>query len=476
MMSDKIKKIKWLILPIAAIFAIVMVFGLSACKPSDDDDVSQLVEITSVTLDTSSVALKVGESRTLTATVLPANASNKNVTWFSLDPTVATVENGKVTALKAGVTSITAACGLRSANCIVTVSNGSTSEPPPDQKIGITFDKTVLAMFVGEIQSINATVNIAEDNNDLTWFSLDDSVATVENGKVTALKEGATVITAVCGNYSTSCTVSVTPVATTGISLDKTAVSVYIGDSEQLTASVLPSNATNKTVAWLSYDDSVARVVNGKVTGMTDGSTVIVAMSGVFSATCVVTVVDGSVTGLDLDENELLMNIGDTHTFTATVYPDYAKDKTVVWESSDENIVTVENGKVTAMDDGEAEIIGRAGSIEARCRVTVTDPNPVMSISVSGTADAYIDELSLSDYKIATVRKNGDRGNVDLRAEYISAADMAKLSLAGAHTLTVTYKNSRVRRRGALAADIRLRRQRKGSCRYGRARRDRNFL
>ena len=66
MMSDKIKKIKWLILPIAAIFAIVMVFGLSACKPSDDDDVSQLVEITSISRRRAQIEDKIAVYRTQT--------------------------------------------------------------------------------------------------------------------------------------------------------------------------------------------------------------------------------------------------------------------------------------------------------------------------------------------------------------------------------------------------------------------------
>lgn len=406
-----------------------------------DGSISQIVEVTSVTLDLQSLSLQTGESRTLTATVLPETASNKTVTWQSLDPAVATVVNGRVTAIKQGATSVIAVCGLKSASCIVMV----TDKPIDDQKPGISFDSTSFSMFIGESKKINATVNIGGDGDKtLTWLSSDEKVATVSGGMVKALKAGMSIIVATCGDYSASCTVVVTPVETTGITLDKTAVTVYIGDSVEVNANVLPENATDKTVLWSSLDASVARVVNGRITGVSAGSTVVTALcastTASFTATCVVTVLDGRVTGLKFDKSKHSMYIGDSFTLTPTITPDYAKDKTVAWKSSDESIATVEDGVVTALSDGEVTITGKAGEIEAQCVITVYDPDPVTKIEVTGESSAFIDLFALSDYKLKITRQSGRTENIELKREYISDEDFAKLSTPGGHTLTVKYK------------------------------------
>lgn len=437
-------KRKLFIILLSSVCACALLFGLSACetKPGDDGSISQIVEITSVTLDSSAITLKIGESQTLEATVLPENASNKTVTWFSLDPTVAKVENGKVTALKKGVTSITAACGLKSANCIVTV----TDSPAEEQKPGIAFDKTSFMMYVGDSQKINATVNIVGDGDKtLTWLSSDETVATVSGGTVKALKAGMSIIVATCGEYSASCTVTVAPVETTGVSLDKTAVTVYIGESVELKATVSPENATNKTVLWSSLDTSVVSIYNGRVTGVSAGSTVVTVLcastTASFTATCVVTVLDGTVTGLTFDKTEHTVYIGDSFTLTPTIKPDYAKDKTVIWKSSDESIATVENGVVTALSEGEVIITGKAGEIEARCKVTVADPDPETDIEVAGENSVYIDEFGLANYKLKIIRQSGKTENIELTKEYFSSEDFEKLSTLGEHTIAVTYKS-----------------------------------
>ena len=114
----------------------------------------------------------------------------------------------------------------------------------------------------------------------------------MENGKVTALKEGSAVITAKAGGKTATCAITVkkNAVAVTSVELDKTELALTEGESETLTATVKPDNATNKTVTWSSSDSAVATVENGKVTALKEGSAVITAKAGEKTATCKVTV------------------------------------------------------------------------------------------------------------------------------------------------------------------------------------------
>ena len=438
---NKMKKL--LILFVGILCAFTVASGLIACNVNggnegdNKDPGSQLVETTGVTLNASDIELQIGEKLTLTATVQPENATDKKVAWQSSDPAVATVVNGQVTAIAKGQTEITAVCGGKSAKCTVKVSE----KPVDDKEYGVKLDKTSVTMFVGDSERLVATVNLdGGADKTVSWMSLNDEVATVENGVVSALKVGITVITAVCGDYSASCTVSIAPVKATGITLNEQNITVYIGDSYTLKATVSPENASENTVAWMSYDDSVATVIDGKIYGRNEGSTVVVAMCETHTATCVVNVVDGAVKNLTFDKSELSMFIGENYSLTAKVEPEYAKDKTVIWKSSDENIATVADGKITALQEGEVTIIGSAGGIEAECTVRIADPDPVTGIEVTGGGNAFIDAVSLSDYNIKLTRKSGNTEYLDLKEEYLSFEDLAKLSVPGEHSLTVNYK------------------------------------
>ena len=145
--------------------------------------------------------MQVGETETLTATVQPDDAADKTVVWTSSDDAIASVSNGKISALKSGKATITAKSGTCSAECVVTVSVNIES---------LTLDKTTLSLAVGETATMTAIVK-PDDVTDktVTWLSSDESVVKVDNGKMTALKAGQAKITAVVGNITTSCDVVV---------------------------------------------------------------------------------------------------------------------------------------------------------------------------------------------------------------------------------------------------------------------------
>ena len=244
--------------------------------------VTVTVPVSSIILDKTALSLAVGESAALTATVKPDDATDKNVAWSSSDESVASVDNGKVTAIKSGKATISANCGGKTAECAVTVTVPVSS---------VTLDKTTLSLAVGETATLTATVK-PDDATDKTvaWSSSDESVASVDNGKVTGLKSGKAIVTANSGGKTAECAVTVT-VPVSSVTLDKTTLSLAVGESATLTAAVKPDNATDKTVVWSSSDESIAKVDNGKVTALKIGSAIVTATAASFSVSCNVTVI-----------------------------------------------------------------------------------------------------------------------------------------------------------------------------------------
>jgi len=163
------------------------------------------VPVQSVTLDKPTLSLAVGGSEALAATVLPADAADKNVTWTSSDENIATVDAaGTVTAVAEGTATITATAGGKTASCVVTVS------PAAIPVTGISLDKPALALAVGERGTLTATVSPENATDTVVWSSDNGAVATVDqSGVVTAVAAGKAVITATAGGVSATCDVTV---------------------------------------------------------------------------------------------------------------------------------------------------------------------------------------------------------------------------------------------------------------------------
>ncbi|ACV62797.1 Ig domain protein group 2 domain protein [Desulfofarcimen acetoxidans DSM 771] len=269
--------------------------------------------VSGVSLDQTSYSLAVGETGQLTATVAPANASNKNVTWTSDNEAVATVDaTGKVTAVSAGTANITVttADGGLTATCAVTVQGGTSSESVS----GVSLDQASCSLTVGETGQLTATVAPANaSNKNVTWTSDNEAVATVDaTGKVTAVSAGTANITVTTadGGFTATCAVTVqegtSSKPVTGVSLDKTSDSLTVGGTAQLTAAVQPADASNKDVTWSSDNEAVATVdATGKVTAVSVGTAniTVTTADGGFTDTCVITV--PQVVNLDPDSNSI---------------------------------------------------------------------------------------------------------------------------------------------------------------------------
>lgn len=270
------------------------------------------IPVESIALDkTEATVYAKSEPLILTATVTPQNAlQGKAIAWKSTNPTKVLVESinatqAKVAGLVAGSKeTVTAYLGDKSASCEVTVQN-----PPTVDVTGITLDKASLEL--ARYQSYILTATVTPDNatdKTVTWSSTNPNVARVANegdfgadgsiaqaGTVMAISAGNAVITATAGGKSASCNVTVTDntVAVTQIRLNNNKLELEIGQTGSLTATVLPDNATNKNVTWLSSNTSVVLVSNGTVRGVAAGSATITVSSvsnPEITATCAVTV------------------------------------------------------------------------------------------------------------------------------------------------------------------------------------------
>ena len=254
------------------------------------------VPVTGIRLDKENILLsEIGETALLRATVLPEDADNKYVRWESSNEKVTTVENGIVTCKGYGTAEISATTedGGFTAVCKVT------AERKEILPTSITLEKADVTMNVGETTKLKADVWPTDaDNKSVIWNSDNEDIAKVSSdGVVTAVKAGKTKVyaTTQANNLKAECEITVLqPV--TGIEMDKASISfTYIGETVQLTAKLLPEDASNKNVTWESSDTKVAIVSKGKVVCTGFGTAVIYAVSadGGFMATCIINATTG---------------------------------------------------------------------------------------------------------------------------------------------------------------------------------------
>jgi len=417
----------------------------------------KIIPVESVSLSQSTAEMLEGETIQLIATVLPADATDKTVTWASSKQSVATVSsNGEVKAIAEGQTTITASSGGKSATCVVTVNK------KPVEVTSITLDRTSVSMEEGQTTMLVATVSPADaTDKTVKWTTSKGSVASVDDyGMVTALAEGSAVITATAGKHSASCLVTVTKkvIPVSSVTLDRYSVTLEIGQSTTLVVTVSPADATDKTVSWTNSDESVISLdSNGKITALKEGTATVAAIAGDKSASCAVTVAKKviPVSSVTLDKTSLAMEKGQTSKLVATVNPSDATDKTVTWNSSDYSVVSVDqDGNVKALKNGTATITAKAGEKSASCRVTVTTPVTNVSLDQSSlslevgqsatlTATVYPDDATdrsvswtSSDSSVASVDAFGKVTALKKGSAVITAAAGGKSA-----TCKVTVKN-----------------------------------
>ncbi len=338
--------------------------------------------VTGVTVNPTGVVLKKGESRQLTASVVPDSATNKELTYYSSNVYVAAVdEKGMITATGEGTADITIASKENSS--IYAVCHVRVGEPV--KVSSITVDPTSVEMWVGATRQLGVTVLPANaDFKDVTYGSSDIAVVTVsDKGLITAKGKGTATITVTAtdgSGKSAVCKVTVKqPV--TSITLSPNGFTLPLGKSRQLKANIGPDGAENKDVTWTSSNVAVAAVSDqGWVTAVGSGScriTVTSVDNPAVSASCTV-VVGAPVTSVSLTPTTASMKTGEIIILTATVLPANAANPNLIWSASPADLVTISNGTIKAMKPGTVTITARAADNSehsATCTITISgDP------------------------------------------------------------------------------------------------------
>lgn len=377
--------------------------------------VSDLVNVTGISV-TPTASIKVYETTTLTATLTPVTSTYKSVVWSSDNTAVATVDQtGTVTAKAVGtatikVTSVDNTNGNIFAECTVTVTDA-------DHVTDVDITKATTSIIVGGNETLLYTVNPGTaTNKNVSWSTSDPLVATVSaTGNVVAVKPGTAdiTITTIDGGKTDVCTVTVTPILVTSITIAPTTLSLYTTQvSAALVPTVLPANASNKTYDWSSDDITIATVdATGKVTGVSAGGPVNIKAtakdgSGVVG-TCAVTVtskVDLISISLNALTKDLDYILGAQPTFqlVVTLNPLNASVGNVTWSVGNSTIATVSStGLVTAVSLGTTVVTATSvdnNAITATCTINVVRV-PVTAIALSNTTAS----LNIGDTKQITV-------------------------------------------------------------------------
>ena len=335
---------------------------------------------------------------------------NNDYEWESMDTNVAEVtSDGLITAISKGSTTI-----------IV-----KSKKTKKEQKITVTavdidvfdlhFKTDKMTMTVGEKTSIYPIINNDETIIvNLDWLSSDSEIVEVDqNGRLSAQKEGTAVIMVQepnsgllseitvevrkkeekkKGNSNTTSNSHATTstVAVKSIALDTKNSTLQLGDKITIHAIVKPNNATNKTVSWTSSNSKVVTVKNGQVTAVGVGNATVTATTqdGKKTAKVTFTVKEKTVavSGVKLNQEEIQLEVGDSQTLKASISPNNASNQNVTWTSSNENVVTVENGTITAIGIGNATITvtTQDGKKQAKATVIVKEKTiPTTGIEVS---------------------------------------------------------------------------------------------
>lgn len=319
-------------------------------------------------------------------------------------------------------------------------------------------NKKTTTLQVGKTLTVKTTVNPTSAKKSISYKTSNKKIATVsKKGKVKGIKAGTAKITVTVtgknkkkktawfkvkvekkkSTAKATPTPTTTPgeVAVTAINLSASATTIEPGQKAQISVQFTPANATNKTVAFTSSDQTVATVdANGVVSALKNGETTITATAANGTkASVVIKVAKVIPTKLELNVSSLDLTVGDSHVLAAVFTPADSTVTGVTWTSKDETVAQVDaNGKVTAIGKGSTKIIAKAAadaSLVAECTVNVKEKTnnktDGVTISVANSLADYENTVftgNNADVKVRVYKDGKPVGNTDvtLKMEYKS--------------------------------------------------------
>ncbi|MBQ6844838.1 MAG: Ig domain-containing protein [Agathobacter sp.] len=377
--------------------------------------------VSKISVPKSTVKLIVGEKYKISPTVSPKTASNKKVSYSTSKKSVATVSSkGVITAKKAGTAYITVKAkdgSKKSAKIKVVVKKAA----PVDVKVTkVTVNVTKNILVVGE--NVSATVKVEPTNatnKAVTWSSSNKEVAIVDsNGKITAVSEGTTYITATAKDGSGKSGKVLVTVKSNIIPVDSVTITpatseLEVGETEQLLATIAPANATNKAVTWSSSNSNVVSVdKNGLITAVSAGTATITASvdGGKKIATAVITV------------NCILSDVqcdGEYFVITGTAVGNDKKEVTIYQIS----------GTKEELDGSEIFEVGVTLADKTLTKVEDMEWNYELTVTYNGNQQTiYIDYVG----GISMLPQNAEYiGNQGVSIELVTIEGIQKIRLAG---------------------------------------------
>ena len=350
-----------------------------AAKPAD------VVSVEKVVISTDSLSMKIGDTETITASVLPANATDSSITWSVEGDGCISVTDGKIVAVKAGTAIVTAtASNGVYATCIVTV-----QEDNVPVQVSVSLPATD-SMTVGE-EKVLSPVIVNGTGQTVTWNTDNEDVVSVEqDGTVKAVGKGTATVTITVGSASATCYITVTEKPEEEILVQK----ITIADTLNLTkgsvfvldAVVTPLNATNRELVWSTTDSTVVRVDEGKLTACSAGVVVVsvATVDGSVRANCIVTVTEADtsvdkvpVTGItlyDYADKTLTLSLGEEYQLMYEITPSNATNKEVCWGVNNPEVVEIDQtGYLKAVGAGDCYVYVKTidGSFSSICHIVV---------------------------------------------------------------------------------------------------------
>lgn len=247
--------------------------------------------------------------------------------------------------------------------------------------------------------------------SNLQWVSSNPEIIIVENGVITANVEGESTIYVINDNGVKSNEILVhSIVKVKEVAISKEVLDIEIGKTETLLASITPENATNKNLFWKSSNEDIATVdENGTVTSKNVGECIISVSSSDENvmAECKVKVNAIEVNSLSLDETNVTLGVGQEYMLIGSVSPSNATYKNLSWSSSNNNILTVNNGKIKAVSEGNAVItITSRNGKKASCNFTVNSSASLGTIRYAKDTYSVRSGPSKNYSTLTTVYKN----------------------------------------------------------------------
>lgn len=348
------------------------------------------IPVNNIVLSKDSETLVINATSKINVSVDPINASNKKAYFISSNSQIVSVDSeGNIKANGIGTAYISINIENKTKIYKVNVVNNLNISLK-----SISIPKSI-TIKEGETNKLNVTYSPSDaTNKKITWKSSNTRVVTVDaSGNIKGISTGSATITATSndGNYIATSKVTVTAVdkSLKDISLNKTELNLEIGKEETLTVNFNPTNAKNKKITWSSSNDEIVKVENGIIKALKPGNAEIKVVSdeGKKEAICKVTVISAPIESISFSDESISVYLESITTLVTNSVPKNTVIENPIWTSSNEEVATVEDGKVTANNIGTTIITvsDESKKITASIEINVIEkPEEQLLITIDG--------------------------------------------------------------------------------------------